>query len=337
MNFTFEQILSDIQNKIFYPVYLLCGDEPFFIDQISRLIEKSVLSEDEKVFNQTIIYGRDVNTADLIAIARQYPMFANYRVIIVREAQEIRDIEKDPHIEAYLSQPVPTTLLVFDYKYKKPDGRTNFTKLIIQKGVYFESRKLYDSEIPEWIRKKIASLGYRINENAVAILAENIGNDLARIENEIHKLILNVPNNAVITPDIVEQNIGISKEYNIFELQKALGVRNIPAVYRIVHHLAANPKENPVILVIITLFNFFKKVMTYHYLKDKSQKNVASQLMIHPYFVRDYATAASNYPPRKLREIISILREYDQKAKGVDTASIPDGELLKEMIFRILH
>ncbi|HNV50280.1 MAG TPA: DNA polymerase III subunit delta [Bacteroidales bacterium] len=334
---SYEQIIGDINRKIFYPIYFLTGEEPHFIDKISKLIETTVLSEDEKEFNQIIVYGRDILPNQIIQMAREYPVFGNYRVIIVREAQDIKQIEKDKLLLAYLEKPVPTTLLVFDYKYKKVDGRTSFVQLLKKNGVFFESKKLYDNQVPKWIEGTIRGMGYQINPQAMMLLSENLGTDLSKIENELKKLVINIDKNTEITPDIVEKNIGISKDFNIFELQKALGERNIYKANQIINFFASNPKDNSVVFVIVMLFNYFKRLLIYHTLKDKSDKNVASKFGINPYFVREIRIASSRYNIAKLRSIISILREYDQKAKGVETAPIEDGELMKEMIYKILH
>ena len=334
---SYEQIIGDINRKIFYPIYFLTGEEPHFIDKISKLIETTVLSEDEKEFNQIIVYGRDILPNQIIQMAREYPVFGNYRVIIVREAQDIKQIEKDKLLLAYLEKPVPTTLLVFDYKYKKVDGRTSFVQLLKKNGIFFESKKLYDNQVPKWIEGTIRGMGYQINPQAMMLLSENLGTDLSKIENELKKLVINIDKNTEITPDIVEKNIGISKDFNIFELQKALGERNIYKANQIINFFASNPKDNSVVFVIVMLFNYFKRLLIYHTLKDKSDKNVASKFGINPYFVREIRIASSRYNIAKLRSIISILREYDQTAKGVETAPIEDGELMKEMIYKILH
>ncbi|MGB4122647.1 MAG: DNA polymerase III subunit delta, partial [Bacteroidales bacterium] len=292
---SYEQIIGDINRKIFYPIYFLTGEEPHFIDKISKLIETTVLSEDEKEFNQIIVYGRDILPNQIIQMAREYPVFGNYRVIIVREAQDIKQIEKDKLLLAYLEKPVPTTLLVFDYKYKKVDGRTSFVQLLKKNGVFFESKKLYDNQVPKWIEGTIRGMGYQINPEAMMLLSENLGTDLSKIENELKKLVINIDKNTEITPDIVEKNIGISKDFNIFELQKALGERNIYKANQIINFFASNPKDNSVVFVIVMLFNYFKRLLIYHTLKDKSDKNVASKFGINPYFVREIRIASSRY------------------------------------------
>jgi DNA polymerase III subunit delta len=333
----FEQIKRDIKNKIFHPVYFLTGDEPYFIDQISKLIESSVLSTAEKEFNQIILYGRDTTTNQIISLAREYPVFGNYRVLIVREAQNLKKFEDDELMAAYLQRPVPTTLLVMEYKYKKVDGRKSLVKQMKKSAVFFESKKLYDNEIPAWIEEMIRGMGFIISPQTSSLLAENLGNDLTKVQNEIKKLVINVEKNAEITPDIVERNIGISKDYNIFEFQKALGERNVLKVNKIVNYFASNPKEHPLLFVIIMMFSYFRKLYLFHFLTDKSDWNVAAQLALRPFFVREYRLAAGRYSKQKLRQIIGVLRDYDRRAKGVDSAAIDEGEIMKEMIYKIIH
>ena len=331
---TFDQIIDKLKNKIYYPVYFLSGEEAYYIDEISDYIEKNVLNDVEKEFNQTVIYGRETTVQSIISAAKRYPMMANYQVVIVKEAQDVPKIEE---LEKYLENPLASTLLVFNYKYKKIDKRRTFAKLIDKKGVLFESKKLYDNQIPAWIYSYVFQKGYQITPKANAMLAEYLGADLGKIVNEISKLILNIPPKAEISETLVEQNIGISKDFNIFELQNAIGSRNIVKANQIANYFAASPKENPLVKTIIMLFSYFSKLLIYHQLADKSRNNVASALSIVPNFVKDYETAARNYPPHKLINIVSILREYDLRSKGVNNVSTSEGEMLREMLFRILH
>jgi DNA polymerase-3 subunit delta len=333
---SFENILLDLKNKIYFPVYLLDGEESYFIDVISDFIEKNVLSDVEKEFNQTIIYGKDIDVPTLISYARRFPMMSNYQVIIVKEAQDLDKIEE---LEPYVFNPLESTLLVLCYKYGKVDRRRTICKSIEQKGILFESAKIYDNKIPDWIGEYVRKRNYSISTKACFLLAEFLGNDISKIVNEISKLIINIPEKQEITEEYVEKNIGISKDYNIFELQKALGKKEILKANQIINYFAANPRENPLLKVIPLLFSYFSKVLIYHHLRDKSRNNVASALSINPFFVLDYQQAAANYSSGKLTTIISLLREYDLKAKGVDSSgtSFPDGELMKELVFRILH
>jgi DNA polymerase-3 subunit delta len=331
---TFDQIIDKLKNKIYYPVYFLSGEEAYYIDEISDYIEKNVLTETEKEFNQTIIYGRDTTVLSIISAAKRYPMMANYQVVIVKEAQDVQKIEE---LDKYLENPLQSTLLVINYKYKKIDKRKTFSKLIEKKGVLFESKKLYDNQVPDWINHFAAQKGYRITPKATSMLAEYLGTDLSKIVNEISKLILNIAEKAEINESLVEQNIGISKDFNIFELQNAIGTRNIVKANQIANYFAASPKENPLVKTILMLFSYFTKLLIYHQLTDKSRNGVASALSVSPAFVRDYEIAARNYNPKKLAAIVSLLRDYDLRSKGVNNVSTTEGELLRELLFKILH
>jgi len=333
---SFENILLDLKNKIYYPIYFLYGEESYFIDMISDYIEENVLSEIEKEFNQTIIYGKDTDIPTIISYARRFPMMSNYQVILVKEAQDLDMIEE---LEPYILNPLESTLLVLCYKYEKIDRRKSLFKSIEKKGILFESARIYDNKIPDWIAEYVKKQNYSISSKACFLLAEFLGNDISKIVNEISKLIINIAEKQEITEDYVEKNIGISKDYNVFELQKALGKKDVLKSNQIINYFAANPRENPLVKVIPLLFSYFSKILIYHHLPDKSRNNVAAALSINPFFVMDYQQAAANFPSGKVISIISILREYDLKSKGVDSSgtSFPDGELMKELIFRILH
>ncbi len=332
----FDKIINDIKNKVFYPIYFLSGEEPFYIDEISSAIEESVLNDMEKEFNQSVLYGKDISTSAIIDYAKRFPMMANHQVIIVKEAQNIKQIDG---LLPYIENPMDSTIVVICYKYKKFDGRTKFAKAIkkSKKAVLYSSKKLFDNKIPDWIRNYLRKRDYTISHTACALLADYLGTDLSKISNELGKLIINVPQKAEINVDHIERNIGISKDFNVFELQKALGSRNIYKSNQIINYFAANQKDNPLVKVNIILYQYFSKILVYHTLRDKSQNNAASALSVHPFFVRDYQAAASNFSPAKTKKAIALLREYDLKAKGVDNATISDGELMKEMIFKILH
>lgn len=330
----FEQILADLKNKIYYPVYFMGGEEPFYIDSISDYIEKNVLTESEQDFNQTVIYGRDTNPMEIISLAKRYPMMASHQVVIVKEAQNIQKIEE---LQPYIDNPLDSTILVVNYKYKKIDKRKSFFKAVAKKGVLFESAKIYDNKIPGWINNYLQKAGYSITPKATILLAEFLGSDLSKIVNEIEKLTINQPQGSQIDETIIERNIGISKDFNIFELQNAIGSKNIIKANQIANYFAANPKDNPLVKTVMILFGFFSKLLVYQQLKDKSKNNVASALSINPFFVNDYKVAGRNYNTSKLRSIISLLREYDLKSKGVENISTTDGELLKELLFKIMH
>lgn len=331
---TFEDITGDIKRKIYHPIYLLHGEEPFFIDAISDLIEESVLTASEKEFNQSVVYGRDTDPGRIIDMARRFPMMANYQVVIVKEAQ---DIEKIENLLPYFEKPQPSTILVIAHKYKKLDMRKELAKAAAKSGVVFESSKFQDYKVPAWINQLVIAKGHTIRPEACQLLAEYLGSDLGRISKELEKLVINLPAGNLIDSAIIEKNIGISKDYNIFELQHALGSRDAIKANRIINYFAANTRQNPMIFVLTMLFGYFMKVMIYHQTKDKSQKNMASVLSVNPFFVKDYAQAAQNYQMRKLRNIIGLLREYDLRLKGINNGSTDESELLRELIYKILH
>jgi len=330
----YEQIIGDLKNRIYNPIYFLTGDEPFYIDNISNFIEQNVLNDTEKEFNQTIVYGRDTDVASIIAMAKRYPMMSNHQVVIVKEAQYVDKIEE---LLPYIENPLDSTLLVLNYKYKKVDKRKSVFKNIQKKGVLYESKKIYDNQIPNWIDNYVRGKGHTISAKATFMLTEFLGADLSKITNEVHKLLLNTPEGDEITDVLVERNIGISKDFNFFELQNAIGQKNVLKANQIVNYFAANPKENPLVKTVTLLYSFFSKLLIYHQLKDKSRNNVAASLSTNVFFVKDYQVAARNYNLKKLTRIISYLREYDLKSKGVGNVSTTGGELLKELIFKILH
>ena len=332
---SFDGILSDLRNRIFKPVYFLAGEEPYFIDIISDYIEEKVLSEADKAFNQIIVYGDDTNIAAVIDTARRFPMMASHQVVIVKEAQSLKKIDD---LAIYLEKPLQSTLLVFCYKYKSLDKRTKLYKMLESSAVYFDSPRLRDYQIPAWIESYLMKRGIKTEPSASAMLTEYLGTDLHKIANELEKLIITLPaGKPVITNALIEKNIGISKDYNNFELQKAVGERNILKANMIVRYFADNPKDNPLTLTIASLFSFFSKLLTYHYLADKSKNNVASALKVNPFFVKDYESAALKYNAKKTVQVISILRTYDLKSKGFGDPGTEPGDLLKEMVFKILH
>lgn len=330
----YDQIISDLKNKIYYPVYFLAGEESYYIDAISDYIEENILSDIEKEFNQTIIYGRDTDVTSVISQAKRYPMMANHQVLIIKEAQDIQKIEE---LAPYLENPLSSTLLVINYKYKKVDKRKSFFKQIDKKGVLFESPKLYDNKVGAWINNYVKEKGYSISPKASAMLTEFLGTNLSKIVNEVSKLLINIPEGATINDELVEKNIGISKDYNFFELQNAIGTKNVLKTNQIANYFGANPKNNSIVKTITLLYSFFLKLLIYHQLQDKSKNNIASALSVSPFFVQDYQVAARNYNVRKLFHNISLLREYDLRSKGVNSISTSEGELLKELLFRILH
>ncbi|WP_353777654.1 DNA polymerase III subunit delta [Winogradskyella sp. 3972H.M.0a.05] len=330
-----KHIVADIKAKNFKPIYFLMGEEPYYIDKISEFIENNVLSDEEKGFNQMVLYGRDVSVDDIVANAKRFPMMAEHQVVIVKEAQDLsRTIEK---LSAYAEQPQPSTILVVNYKYKKIDKRKALYKTIQKSGLVFESKKLYENQVADWIRRVLAGKKYSISPKAAQMLVEFLGTDLSKINNELEKLQIVLPEGTQISPEHIEENIGISKDFNNFELRKAIGERNEVKAHQIVKYFADNPKDNPMVVTVSLLFNFFSQLLHYHGLHDKSARNVASALRVNPYFVNEYVTAARNFPMKKVSGIVAVLRDFDVKSKGVGANAVPQGDLLKELLVRIFN
>ena len=330
----FQSILSDLKAKKYQPVYFLMGEESYFIDFISDYIINEVLNDTEKEFNQTVLYAKDIDVQTVISTAKQFPLMGKRTVVIIKEAQQLKKIEQ---LENYLNNPQESTILVFCYKYKSLDKRKSIYKILSKKAVLFESKKLYDNQVPAWIVNYLSSKQYKIGHKASHLIAEYLGNDLNKISNELEKLMIILPVNSEITLESIESNIGISKDYNNFELTNALAKKDIIKSNRIANFFSKNPKENPLVVSVGVIFNFFQKVLLYHTIIDKSSNNVARLLKINPYFIKDYQIAAKNYSKSKSIEVIGLCRTYDMKSKGVDNHSINDGELLKEFLFKILH
>ncbi len=330
-----QTILNDLKNKVYHPIYFLCGEEAYYIDLIADYIEEHVLDANEKEFNQTILYGKETDMITVISEAKRYPMMANHNVVIVKEAQ---NLEKQLDlIEQYLAQPSPSTILVFCYKYKTLDGRKAISKKIKKEAVVLESKKLYDDKVPDWITNYLKDKSYSITPKACILMANFLGTNLSKIVNEIDKLIINVPEGTTITPEHIEQNVGISKDFNSFELTKAIGTLDVFKANQIVNYFAKNEKEHPLVMVVSLLYGFFTNVLTYHYTTDKSRNNIAAQLKINPFFVSEYTLTAKNYSIKKAVKVIKYLREYDLKSKGVNSSSVAGGELMKELVFKIMH
>ncbi|ALJ03654.1 DNA polymerase III subunit delta [Pseudalgibacter alginicilyticus] len=329
-----KQLVTDIKNRKLKPIYFLMGEEAYYIDKISDYIEASVLTEEERGFNQIVLYGRDVTMEDIIGTSKRYPMMSEYQVVIVKEAQDLsKTIEK---LSDYANTPQPTTILVFNYKYKKIDKRKNLYKALKKNGVVFESKKLYENQVADWIRRVLSSKKYTITPKAAQMLVEFLGTDLSKINKELEKLQIILSKGSQITPEIIEENIGISKDFNNFELRKAVGSKNVVKAHQIAHYFAENPKDNPMVVTVSLLFSFFSQLLRLHGMKDKSPRNIASTIKVNPYFVDEYITAARNYPMRKVSEVIAILHEFDVKSKGVNSNAVSEGQLLKEMLVRIM-
>lgn len=333
-----QDILTNLKQRKYRPIYLLHGEESHYIDVICDTIENTVLNDAQKGFDQTILYGKDVDFSTIINAAKRYPMMSDYQLIIVKEAQGLKWKGEDgvDMLTKYLENLTPTTILVFAYKHGKFDKRTKLYKVIDKAGIAFESEKVYDNKVAPWIVDEIQSHGRKIHPQAAAVMADYLGTDLSKVANEVQKLILNVDANKEITVQDIEKNIGISKDFNVFELNNALGKRDALKAIQIVDYFAANPKSNPVVLVLGTLYGYFSKVLKYHYLPDKS--TAPKELGVHPFFVKDYEYAARNFNKIKLFHVMTILKDYDLKFKGLDAGpNTTDADLMREMIFKILN
>ncbi|MDB2571936.1 DNA polymerase III subunit delta [Polaribacter sp.] len=327
-------IVSDIKKGNLKPIYFLMGEESYYIDKISDFIEETVLDEAEKGFNQQVMYGRDATIEDIVGAAKRYPMMAERQVLIVKEVQDLsRNIEK---LVSYAENPQPTTVLVLNYKYKKLDKRKKLYKVIAKSGLIFESKKLYENQVSDWIRRVLSGKNYQVEPKAAQMLVEFLGTNLSKISNELEKLMLILPEGTIISPTHIEENIGISKDYNNFELRKAVGEKNVVKANRIIAYFAENPKNNPLVMTISLLNSFFTQLLLFHSLDDRSKNSVAKMLGVNPFFVDEYFLAARNYPMRKVAQVIAFLRDADIKSKGVG-ANQTHKDILKELLFKILH
>lgn len=314
-------------------MYWLEGEEEFFIDEVMNYAEKNILTESEAGFNLTVFYGRDTQWADVVNACRRYPMFSERQVVLLKEAQAMRDIEK---LETYIENPLSSTLLFVSYKNKKVDGRTRLAKLLKEKATVLSTKKLYESELPEWTQELVRSKGFTINNKALFLLIDHIGNDLSRMSNEIDKLALNLGERKSITEDDIEKYIGVSKDFNVFELQQALATRDLYKAIRIIQYFEANPKAAPLQLVFPSLYNFFSKVLMIHSVPSKDEKGLASAIGVHSFFVKDYIQAARRFNASQLEQIILLLHEYNLKSIGINDAGTEDALLLKEMAVKMI-
>lgn len=329
------KIVNDIKSGNIKPIYFLMGEEPYYIDKLSDYIEKNILSEEEKGFNQTVLYGRDVSIEDIISTSKRYPMMADRQVVIVKEAQDlIKTIDK---LESYAENPMLSTVLVMCYKYKTLDKRKKITKYLAKSGVVYESKKLYENQVGDWIKRVLSGKNYAIEPKASAMLVEFLGTDLSKINNELEKLQIILPKGTIISANHIEENIGFSKDFNVFELRKAIGERNVLKAYQIAQYFSENPKDNPMVVTTTLVFGFFIQLLKYHGLKDRNPKNVAAVLGVNPFFLKDYDLALRNYPMKKVSAIIATLRAIDVKSKGVGAHGISQHDLLKEMLVSIFN
>lgn len=329
-----NQIIKDIESGRFEKIYFLHGEEPLFIDMITDAIVKNALEEHERDFNQTIIYGKEADALSLISEAKGYPMMAERRLVVLKEAQDFRGMED---LLPYFENPSDQTILVINHKYKNYDTRKKSMKAVAKNGLVFKSEKVKEYKLPDWIKDHVISQGYSITPKASMLLAEFLGNDLSRIVNEIEKLEILVEKGTTINEIHIEENIGISKDYNVFELINAVGSRNIEKANRIVDYFDHNPKATSIIMVISNLFNHYSRLMRIHFLENKSREAIASAIKVHPFVAGELLSSAKIYNPKKIAANIAILHEYDLKSKGVGNTSFTHGQLMKELIFRLMH
>lgn len=329
---SYQNVIKDIAKGNFKPIYFLHGDEPYFIDLIEKFATSKIVDESARDFDQTILYGKDADLQTVVNSAKRFPMMGSHQVISVREAQNFKKFDE---LIAYAQNPQNQTILIFSYKGKKLDARV--VKKFSKNVEVLESKKLYDNQIPAWIINQVASEKLQISEKSAVLISEFLGNDLAKIANELKKLAISLPKNSIITPEIIEQNIGISKDYNLFELSSALANKDIVKANRIVNHFAANEKNYPIVVTIPSLYRLFSKIMGIYFSPSDNPEVVAKTIGVNKFFLKDYTNGKRNYSKRQLFNIISYLNEYDLKAKGYGNTSSTGGELLKELVFKILH
>lgn len=327
-----EKIIADWKKKQFKPVYWLEGEEEYFIDKAVNYAEHNILNESEASFNLSVFYGRDTSWADVINACRRYPMFAERQVVLLKEAQQMRDIEK---LEGYVENPLESTIFVVAYKDKKVDGRSRLAKLLKQKAVLVTTKKIYDNQLPEWTQELLQSKQLSISPKGLALLVDHIGNDLTRIENEIEKISINLGKRKTITEEDIEEFVGVSKDFNVFELQSALARKDLAKSIRIIQYFESNPKAAPIQLVLPSLYGFFSKVFMVFGAGSQDEKAIATAIGVNPFFVKDYLQAAKIYDYQGVERILLLLHQYNLKSIGINSAGAEDGSLLKEMVCKI--
>ena len=330
----FEQIIRDLKNKVYQPIYLLSGDEEYYIDKISDFIENNVLDSSEKEFNQTILYGLETDVLTVEGEAKRFPMMSQYNVVIIKEAQSLKKIEA---LVNYAKNPSESTILVLNYKHAKPDGRSAFIKEVKKKGWLYQSKKLYDNQVGSWIDNYLKAKKFSIDPKATRMLVEFLGVELSKISNELDKLLINLKEGQVINSKIIEENIGISKDFNVFELNSALGDLNVLKANKIINNMGKNDKANPLPMVLPSIYRYFSQLLLFQTVKNGSQRDIASALGVNPFFVKDYQTAGKNYNTKKVARAISALRKADKLSKGIGATSMSNHEILQELVFEIIH
>jgi DNA polymerase III subunit delta len=328
-----ETIINSWKKQQFRPLYWLEGEEEYHIDKVMDYAEQHLLTEAEKGFNLTIFYGKDADWAQVVNACRRYPMFAERQVILLKEAQQMRDIDK---LEAYIENPLVSTIFVVAYKEKKVDGRTKLAKLLKEKGELLSTKKMYDNQLPDWTQDMVRQKGFGIGQKALLLLVDHVGNNLTRLENEVDKVVINLGSRKEITEDDIEEYIGISKEYNVFELQEALARKDLGKAIKIIQYFEGNPKAGPIQMILPSLYNFFSKTFMVFGVGSKDEKTVASAIGVHPFFVKDYLRAASLYQYPGAERAILLLHQYNLRSIGVHDSGTPDADLLKEMVYKIV-
>ena len=333
---TYEEIARDLKNRNYKPIYYLMGEESYYIDKISEYISQTVLTDEEKEFNLTVMYGADTDIASIINAAKRYPMMSEYQVVIVKEAQNVKDMES---LVYYVQKPLPSTILVICHKHGTLDKRKKLAATIEKVGVLFESKKIKDTQLSGFITSFLKRKSVDIEPKATEMMAEFVGTDLSRMAGELEKLVLTLPAGQMrITPEQIERNIGISKDYNNFELKNAIIARDVLKANKIIKYFDENPKTNPIQATLSVLFNFFSNLMLVYYAPDKSEQGIASMLGLkNTWQAKEYLAAARVFSGVKVMQIIGEIRYCDAQSKGVDNVSLKDGDLLRELIFKILH
>jgi DNA polymerase-3 subunit delta len=332
--FLTDKIIATWKKGEFKPVYWLEGEEEFFIDQVMDYAEHRILNEQEAGFNLTVFYGKDAQWADIINACRRYPMFAERQVVLLKEGQQMRDIDK---LEAYVENPLPSTVFVVAYKDKKVDGRSKLARVLKQKGEMVTTKKMYESQLPEWVNTHIQQKGYTVSRKALALLIDQIGNDLSRLVNAVDMILVNLRDRNNITEDDIERFVGISKDYNVFELQAALADKNLHKALRIILYFEANPKAGPIQLILPSLYGFFSKLYMMHALDTREEKQLASALGVSPFFIKDYIQAAKKYDLRQVTKVLLLLHHYNLRSIGIHDSGTPDGQLLKELVAKMVN
>lgn len=333
----FDHVLKELKSKQYHPIYFLHGQESYFIDEIAHYIEKNVLTESERAFNQTILYGKDVDHLAILDTARRYPMMSSRQVVLLKEAQDMKTLSE---LLSYIEKPMESTILVICHKHKRYNFNSKFGKALKKNALVFESKPLYDNQVPGWISIYLKGKKLKITPKAAELIAEYLGTDLSKVANELDKLAINLPPGTEVNDQHIEAHIGISKDYNIFELQRALGQRDVLKANRIINYFAANPRKNPMPVLIGALYSYFSKVYMYHEAKKLPEKELLSTLQLRSnFFLKEYRATARNFPPAQAEKAITLLKEYDLKSKGVgyNSTGKPEGELMKELVWRLLH